>query len=311
MSIFIDMKVSITEEQYKRIQSKLTYESVLDDLVFKLSLLNEEDGKTEPDMEWDFTKVKEEIDLSKMWVKTKEEALEYIKTLKNKIQNLPKELKRKILKYVLYSFLGLLSLTQIQTQIEEPVQQTVKKEKEVIKNVVKDLRIRNSSDTLLNHLKWEEGSIRDKGEPVLTAYNLGDGAYTIGYGHAIFPNEQEGYDFLPRYNRIIPGRTKITKADAEILLKDDIKEAKSIINRILDQWEEQGITPPITQGMYDAMVSMAYNMGPKIRKSDFIQYVKQGDFKGAKEEILNTSSRMFNKYPGLKTRREKEAKMFV
>lgn len=311
MSIFIDMKVSITEEQYKKIQSKLTYESVLDNLVFKLSLLNEEDGKTEPDMEWDFTKAKEEIDLSKMWVKTKEDALEYIKTLKNKIQKLPKELKRKILKYVLYSFLGLLSLTQIQTQIEEPIQQTVKKEKEVIKNVVKDLRIRNSSDTLLNHLKWEEGSIRDKGEPVLTAYNLGDGAYTIGYGHAIFPNEQEGYDFLPRYNRIIPGRTKITKADAEILLKDDIKEAKSIINRILDQWEEQGITPPITQGMYDAMVSMAYNMGPKIRKSDFIQYVKQGDFKGAKEEILNTSSRMFNKYPGLKTRREKEAKMFV
>ena len=305
------MKVSITEEQYKKIQSKLTYESVLDNLVFKLSLLNEEDGKTEPDMEWDFTKAKEEIDLSKMLVKTKEDALEYIKTLKNKIQKLPKELKRKILKYVLYSFLGLLSLTQIQTQIEEPVQQTVKKEKEVIKNVVKDLRIRNSSDTLLNHLKWEEGSIRDKGEPVLTAYNLGDGAYTIGYGHAIFPNEQEGYDFLPRYNRIIPGRTKITKADAEILLKDDIKEAKSIINRILDQWEEQGITPPITQGMYDAMVSMAYNMGPKIRKSDFIQYVKQGDFKGAKEEILNTSSRMFNKYPGLKTRREKEAKMFV
>jgi GH24 family phage-related lysozyme (muramidase) len=247
----------------------------------------------------------------KCGLKQKKKPLEYIKTLKNKIQNLPKELKRKILKYVLYSFLGLLSLTQIQTQIEEPVQQTVKKEKEVIKNVVKDLRIRNSSDTLLNHLKWEEGSIRDKGEPVLTAYNLGDGAYTIGYGHAIFPNEQEGYDFLPRYNRIIPGRTKITKADAEILLKDDIKEAESIINRILDQWEEQGITPPITQGMYDAMVSMAYNMGPKIRKSDFIQYVKQGDFKGAKEEILNTSSRMFNKYPGLKTRREKEAKMFV
>ena len=305
------MKVSITEEQYKRIQSKLTYESVLDNLVFKLSLLNEDDGKTEPDMEWDFTKAKEEIDLSKMWVKTKEDALEYIKTLKNKIQNLPKELKRKILKYVLYSFLGLLSLTQIQTQIEEPIQQTVKKEKEVIKNVVKDLRIRNSSDTLLDHLKWEEGSIRDKGEPVLTAYNLGDGAYTIGYGHAIFPNEQEGYDFLPRYNRIIPGRTKITKEEAEILLKDDIKEAESIINRILDQWEEQGITPPITQGMYDAMVSMAYNMGPKIRKSDFIQYVKQGDFEGAKEEILNTSSRMFNKYPGLKTRREKEAKMFV
>jgi len=305
------MRVSITEEQYKRIQSKLTYESVLDDLVYKLSFITEDEGKTEPDMEWDFTKVKEEIDLSKMWVKTKEDALEYINTLKNKIQNLPKELKRKILKYVLYSFLGLLSLSQIQTQIEDPIQQVVKQEKEIIKNVVKDLRIRKSSDKLLDHLKWEEGSIIHKGEPVLTAYNLGDGAKTIGYGHAIFPRENEGYEFLPRYNKIISGKTKITKEQAETLLKDDIKEAESIINRILDQWEEQGIKPQITQSMYDAMVSIAYNMGPGIRTSDFIQYVKRGDLEGAKKEILNTSSHMFNEYPGLKTRREKEYKMFV
>jgi GH24 family phage-related lysozyme (muramidase) len=305
------MKVSITEEQYKRIQSKLTYESVLDDLVYKLSFITEDDGKTEPDMEWDFTKVKEEIDLSKMWVKTKEQALEYLSVLKDKIKSLPSDIKKKILRYVLISFLGLLTFSQIEKQVDEPIERAVKTEKEVIKNITKDLRIRKSSEDLLSHLKWEEGSIIHKGEPVLTAYNLGDGAYTIGYGHAIFPNEQEGYNFLPRYDRIIPGRTKITKVESEILLKDDIKEAESIINRILDQWEEQGITPPITQGMYDAMVSMAYNMGPKIRKSDFIQYVKQGDFKGAKEEILNTSSRMFNKYPGLKIRREKEANMFV
>ena len=86
--------------------------------------------------------------------------------------------------------------------------------------------------------------------------------------------------------------------------------AESIINRILDQWEEEGIKPKITQSMYDAMVSMAYNMGPGIRTSDFIQYVKRGDLEGAKKEILNTSSHMFNEYPGLKTRREREYKMF-
>lgn len=63
--------------------------------------------------------------------------------------------------------------------------------------------------------------------------------------------------------------------------------------------------------MYDAMVSMAYNMGPGIRTSDFIQYVKRGDLKGAKEEILNTSSHMFKEFPGLKSRREREYKMFV
>jgi hypothetical protein len=43
------MKVSITEEQHQRVQSKIVYESILDDIVFKLSLITE-DGKTEPDM---------------------------------------------------------------------------------------------------------------------------------------------------------------------------------------------------------------------------------------------------------------------
>ena len=304
------MKVSITEDQYKWIQSKLMYEQVLDDLVFKLSLINE-DGKTKPDMEWDFTNVKKDIDKSKEWVKTKEQALEYLSILKDKIKSLPSDIKKKILRYVLISFLGLLTFSQIEKQVDEPIERAVKTEKEVIKNITKDLRIRKSSEDLLNHLKWEEGSIRHKGEPVLTVYNLGDGAYTVGYGHAIFPREKEGFPFLPNYQNIIPNRTKITKDHAEILLKDDIREAESIINRILDEWEEKEIKPQITQVMYDAMVSMAFNMGPKIRRSDFIQTLKQGDVENAREKILTTSENLFGIYPGLKTRRETEHKMFV
>jgi GH24 family phage-related lysozyme (muramidase) len=304
------MKVSITEDQYKWIQSKLMYEQVLDDLVFKLSLINE-DGKTKPDMEWDFTNVKKDIDKSKEWVKTKEQALEYLSILKDKIKSLPSDIKKKILRYVLISFLGLLTFSQIEKQVDEPIERAVKTEKEIVKNITKDLRIRKSSEGLLNHLKWEEGSIRHKGEPVLTVYNLGDGAYTVGYGHAIFPREKEGFPFLPNYQNIIPNRTKITKDHAEILLKDDIREAESIINRILDEWEEKEIKPQITQGMYDAMVSMAFNMGPKIRRSDFIQTLKQGDVENAREKILTTSENLFGIYPGLKTRRETEHKMFV
>jgi len=304
------MKVSITEDQYKWIQSKLMYEQVLDDLVFKLSLINE-DGKTKPDMEWNFTNVKKDIDRSKEWVKTKEQALEYLSVLKDKIKSLPSDIKKKILRYVLISFLGLLTFSQIEKQVDEPIERAVKTEKEIVKNITKDLRIRKSSEDLLSHLKWEEGSIRHKGEPVLTVYNLGDGAYTVGYGHAIFPREKEGFPFLPNYQNIIPNRTKITKDHAEILLKDDIREAESIINRILDEWEEKEIKPQITQGMYDAMVSMAFNMGPKIRRSDFIQTLKQGDVENAREKILTTSENLFGVYPGLKTRRETEHKMFV
>jgi GH24 family phage-related lysozyme (muramidase) len=303
------MKVSITEEQLKRVKSKLTYESILDDIVFKLSLITE-DGKTEPDMEWDFTDVKKDIDLSKKWVQTKQDAEEYIGNLIEKIKNLPSNTKRKILQYVLYSFIGLISIKQINKALNPPLQKAVEIEKEVIKKV-EDVRIRKSSEGLLNHLKYEEGSIRDKGEPVLTAYDLGDGAYTIGYGHAIFKGENEGYDFLPDYENIRPGRTSITKDNADTLLKDDIKESERIINNMLDGWEEQGIKPKITQGMYDALVSMAYNMGPNVVNKDFIQAIKDGNMKLAKRLILQTSSGLFDQFPGLKTRREKEAKMFA
>jgi GH24 family phage-related lysozyme (muramidase) len=287
----------------------LLYEQILDDLVFKLSLITE-DGKTKPDMEWDFEPIKNEIDLSKLWVKTKEDAIKYIEKVKDKIENLPSDLKKRIVKYIAYSLLGLLSLKQIEKYLDPPLQSAVETEKEFIKKVIPP-RIRKSSEGLIDHLKYEEGSIRHKGQPNLVAYDLGDGAYTIGYGHAIFPDEQEGFDFLPRYSKIVPGRTRITKEDAETLLKDDMREAESIVNRILDQWEEKGIKPPITQGMYDAMVSMSFNMGRGIRTSDFIQAVKRGDFDLARKLILTTSENLFDDFPGLESRRKKESEMFI
>jgi GH24 family phage-related lysozyme (muramidase) len=303
------MKVSITENQLQKFQSKLLYEQIIDNLAFKLSLITE-DGKTEPDMEWDFEPVKKELDLSKLWVKTKEDAIEYLKKIKDKFEDLPSEIKQKIFKYITYSLIGLLSLKQIQKYLDEPLHKAVEIEKDFIKKVIPP-RIRKSSEGLIDHLKYEEGSVRHKGQPNLVAYDLGDGAYTIGYGHAIFPNEEEGFDFLPRYSKIIPGRTKITKEEAETLLKDDMREAESIVNRILDQWEEKGIKPPITQGMYDAMVSMSFNMGRGIRTSDFIQAVKQGDFDQARKLILTTSENLFDEFPGLESRRKKESEMFI
>lgn len=305
--------MTITEEQYNVIKSKLEYSDIIEEIVFKLSIINENDGK-EPDMVWDFTDVKNDLDNSKKWVKTKEDVKEYISNLKEKIKKLPTETKKRIMKYVLYSFLGIISIGQINKIIEPSGQEMVKKEKELLRVDDKKgefIKIRKSSNELYEHLKNEEGSIIKKGEPVLKAYDLGDGAYTIGYGHAIFKGENEGYDFLPDYEKIIPKETSITKKQAEILLKDDIKDAEGIINKILDDWDKQGIQPEITQGMYDAMVSMAFNMGRGIRTSDFIQAVKKGDMELARELILQTSSHMFKKYPGLKIRRENEYKMFT
>ena len=302
------MKVSLTEEQLKSFNNRLIYEGILDDMVFKISLIVE-DGKTEPDMQWDFTNVKKDIDKSKLWVKTKEDAIQYIESVSDKIKNLPPELRKKILKYILYSFIGLLTVKQLNKTVEPALEKTVEVEKETIKKIIPP-RIRKSSPNLIDHLKYEEGSIVNKGKPNLVAYDLGDGAYTIGYGHAIFPEEEESFSFLPRYSKIRPGGTKITKENAETLLKDDLRESESIINRILNQWEQKGIKPPITQGMYDAMVSMSFNMGRGIRTSKFIHAVKQSDFDLARKLILTTSENLFDDFPGLEPRRKKESEMF-
>lgn len=303
------MKVSLTEEQLISFNNRLIYEGILDDMVFKISLIVE-DGKTEPDMEWDFTNVKKDIDKSKLWVKTKEDAIQYIESFVDKIKNISPELRKKILKYVIYSFIGLLSIKQLNKLVEPVVKKADQIEKETIEKII-SLRIRKSSPELYEHMRYEEGSITKKGEPVLVAYNLGDGAYTIGYGHAIFRGENEGYEFLPNYNKIIPGKTKITKDQAEILLKDDISNSEAIINKILNKWETEGIKIKVSQGMYNAMVSMAYNMGPGIIKSDFIKALKSGNTYLAGEQILSTSSNLFKKFPGLEPRRMREYKMFT
>lgn len=166
---------------------------------------------------------------------------------------------------------------------------------------------------LINSLKKHEG-VR------LTAYNIGDGAYTIGYGHAVFNSERKGngddYPFLKTFRQYIKMRNRgeditITQKQAEQLFRDDLTLASNALNRLLNQWAEKDIKPKITQPMYDAMVSMIYNMGNNnFRKTEFIQLVKISEFKQACEMIKKTSANLFKKYRGLISRRNDESKMF-
>jgi GH24 family phage-related lysozyme (muramidase) len=300
--------------------------NVLKNLFMKYSLINENEwlkDEPSPTYKWEIPKKeKEEINNSSKWVKTKEDVLEYVKVFIEEIKSLPKWVKRKFLKYVLYSFMGILSLSQISSLYNNIEKNDYKAFKTEIQSpIVKKEKIRKPSQTLFNHLKKEEGI---KGKPVLYFYDLGDGAYTTGYGHAVFSDPSRGstggdYDFIPNHEDIIPYDknepdkeiTRITKEQAEQLLQDDMLKASKGVNSILDKWVRKGIEPEITQGMYDAMVSIAYNHGVgNLRMTDFIQYVKRSEFKKAEEEIKNISSNMFDEYPGLKTRREKESKLF-
>jgi lysozyme len=133
----------------------------------------------------------------------------------------------------------------------------------------------------------------------LIAYAIGDGRITIGYGHA-YPEKKSPYKV----------GDKISEEKAEKLFAHDITVAENGIKRMLSQWEKDGIKLHIDQSMFDAMVSMAYNIGISgFRQTEFVQYLKKGNYKAAAEEIKNTM--VSSKFPGLVTRRQQEYELFA
>lgn len=133
----------------------------------------------------------------------------------------------------------------------------------------------------------------------LVGYSIGDGKITIGYGHAEPTNK----------SKFKIGQ-KISEKKAEELLKLDLKTAEDGVKRMFRQWKEDGVDLKITQGMYDAMVSIAFNAGVRgLRNSDFIDEVKRGNFIEAAELIPST--RNSGKFPGLNTRRSTEKELYL
>tara|TARA_R100000908_G_scaffold58808_1_gene35030 strand:- start:38 stop:598 length:561 start_codon:yes stop_codon:yes gene_type:complete len=147
-----------------------------------------------------------------------------------------------------------------------------------------------------DHIREEEG-LRCK------AYDDGAGNWTIGYGHT--EDVEEG-DVLG------DGENCKTEAD-KILQKDSTEHADKLRKIFKEEWEEQGIYVPITQGMFDALLSLSYNGGAGgLRKSDVIAILKSiGDneekYKAAAETIKTYRVSM----TGHKGRREKEYERFI
>lgn len=133
----------------------------------------------------------------------------------------------------------------------------------------------------------------------LKAYSIGDGKITIGYGHAE-PKKKSKYKL---------GQT-ISENEANKLLKADLKVAADGVRRMFSQWKEEGVDIKITQGMFDAMVSIAFNAGVSgLRNSDFIDEVKKGNFLEAAELIPST--RNSGKFKGLNNRRQAQQDLYM
>ena len=297
-----------------------------------------------------YEKAKEYIDKALSYIKDKASAIEFVRDLKDYIGELSTSAKLKLTKYVATALLGIIGfggmtslLSNSASEVEREVVKTIVANKSSKDKVATDGQVNqkiksyptSSSEGLIGHLKASEGYNA-------TFYDLKDGAYTVGWGHAVFSSPSRGstggdYPFVPKFNQITPDVTMLLSAEdmksikglrdsekeqkmlqlaelnAEKLLRDDIKKAEEKLNAILSDWESQGIEVKIDQDMYDAMISMIFNMGAgeKFRTSDFLQSVKKGDLEGAYNAIDKIDNpKLLTKYPGLRDRREKEKAMF-
>ena len=152
------------------------------------------------------------------------------------------------------------------------------------------------SQNLKQFLKCEEGSPKQKCQPVLTAYRIpGEDYDTIGFGH-------NGEDVNRQYR-------KITHSKAEELLDNDINEAADCVNRMLSRWKQNGLkTYKLTQGQFDACVSFVFNAGcTSFLNSDFVQQTKVGNHKKA-AELIKTENVLMAGHTG---RRERESSMYL
>lgn len=139
----------------------------------------------------------------------------------------------------------------------------------------------------------------------LEAYRDPVGIITVGWGHVGARYAFEG--------------SKITKAQAESLFRDDLKEAEEIV---LDC-----VTVDLTQSQFDALVSFVFNVGPGGPKKDGFARLKNGkpstlrrllnagDYIGASEEfgkwVHGTKAGKKVRLPGLVKRRAEERALFL
>jgi antitoxin component YwqK of YwqJK toxin-antitoxin module/GH24 family phage-related lysozyme (muramidase) len=222
----------------------------------------------------------------------------YINNILYKIKNLPYHTKKKYLSIALSALLGYTSYPVIQSALNKTPDN---ESKEILKQIIKEKEVsifKDGTNLRLSNKGFEH--IMNEEKPKLTAYNLGDGKITIGYGHA-----------EPINTTKLKVGDKITMEQAKKYLKSDLKVAADGVRRMLNQWKKQGGNYKITQDMFDALVSMAFNMGVSgLRNTEMVKHLKQGNYKTAGQLIKQTNINP-DSFPGLEIRRKKESQMFL
>ena len=124
--------------------------------------------------------------------------------------------------------------------------------------------------------------------------------WTIGYGSTYYPNGKK-----------VTGRDKpITRQYAETIQRHVIAtDFEPVINDLLKREIASGF---INQNMFDAIISLTYNIGVNgFKRSSVLRLLKQGDKQNAADAFLLWNMAGGKVLNGLVKRREKERQLFL
>jgi len=127
----------------------------------------------------------------------------------------------------------------------------------------------------------------------LNAYRDPVSVLTIGYGHTSMAGEPKVY-----------AGQKITRAEALTILHRDINRFAVGMMKF--------IRVSLTQGQFDALVSLSFNIGlGAFKKSTLLRKLNAGDFEGAASEFPKWRKAGGRVLPGLVKRRAMEKALFL
>ena len=167
---------------------------------------------------------------------------------------------------------------------------------------VKDLKPSNS---LRDSLKRSEHPVNcvyddDLGGACIESYDNLQGYATIGIGHLIYKKGEK--DEREKYKKYLKGGEKMTTKQMEDLYDSDIKAHSP----------GSEVKVELTQGQYDALVSLIFNIGQDAWKnSNILKHLNARDCEKAVAAFGDYVTSKGEVKEGLVNRREREASWFV
>ena len=127
----------------------------------------------------------------------------------------------------------------------------------------------------------------------LKAYDDGVGVWTIGFGTTKYPNGI----------RVKKGDT-CTLDQAKAYMQNDLKSFEQTVNNT--------VKVPLNQDQFDALVSLAYNIGTNaFSKSTLVKKLNANDIRGAADQFDVWVNAGGKRMQGLVNRRAKEKALFL